>query len=385
MRKNQTTIAIVSNCMDDWGGSEELWARSIPVLQSTGIRVVLLKKAINRNHPQFIKLSSMGVLLSSFGYRSATRRFLFQSWNKIRERIWGEGNWKEPRFAKKLSYYHPDLVVIAQGINFDGLTYASDCSSLNIPYVIIAQKAVDFFWPYHKDRSYMAKVLREAAKCFFVSYHNLRLTEEQFGERLVNAEVVYNPVKVLREPLQFPSTGSGYRLACIARYFIIDKGQDILLRILSKQKWKERPITVSFIGTGTDYEGLKSMAGLLQVTNIEFVEYANDIQKLWESYHALVLPSRSEGMPLAVIEAMALGRPVIVTKAGGNPEMIQDEITGFIGQANEDSFEDALERAWMRRNEWEAIGKNASVYISENIPESPETEFANKLCEIIYG
>jgi glycosyltransferase involved in cell wall biosynthesis len=85
-----------------------------------------------------------------------------------------------------------------------------------------------------------------------------------------------------------------------------------------------------------------------------------------------------------LVEAMAAGRPVIVTNAGGNAELVQEGITGFIGQINETSFDDAMERAWNNRNNWESIGKRAAAFIQEKIPKNPENDFANYLNEMIH-
>jgi glycosyltransferase involved in cell wall biosynthesis len=107
---------------------------------------------------------------------------------------------------------------------------------------------------------------------------------------------------------------------------------------------------------------------------------------MWRDFHALVLPSRSEGLPLVVLEAMAAGRVVITTTAGGSQELIKDGITGFIGEAGTESFDQAMERAWQRREEWEAIGMAACKDLPNRLPDSPaEVEFARTLITIMHG
>lgn len=379
---------IVSTCSDDWGGSEELWGRSIPILQERGFRISVVKETINKNHPAFLKLLEINVELIEIYPKRSIQFKLRNSIQKVIGKIALVFKIIEQKyedfssFIKILKSNSPSLVIFAQGINFDGLKLANQCLKLGIPYVVIAQKAVDFYWPYKTDRDMMLETLLKSEMIFFVSKHNLRLTEEQFGVRFSKAQIVFNPVKLSGNVVPYPKSTDVYKLACLGRLFIIDKGQDILVRIMAEQKWKNRPVVVSFIGEGFDEKAIKEMVDLLEVKNIEFKGHINDVEAMWEEYHALILPSRSEGLPLSMVEAMSAGRPVIVSNAGGNAELVEDGFTGFIGYPNEESFGAAMERAWVNRDNWKQIGENASKFIAAKVPESPELDFVNLLMKV---
>ncbi len=153
--------------------------------------------------------------------------------------------------------------------------------------------------------------------------------------------------------------------------------------MLSLEKWKQRDIEVTFFGEGTDKQALVEMARLLDVQNIEFAGHVQDIAGVWKDFHALALPSRSEGLPLALVEAMLCGRLAIVTNAGGSAEIVEDNITGFIANApTAEAFDEALERAWTRRDEWEQIGKCAAESIKKIVPIDPTAQFAKMLLQI---
>lgn len=377
-------MAIVTCCTEDWGGSEELWRETAIWLNNEDFKIMICKKNINKSYPKFIDLSKRGVLLKELNVlpkASRYERLFLKVWKIIRNK---DPNDYRSNFENLLKKFKPGHVLISQGINFDGLVYAHSCMALNISYSILSHKAVEFYWPPPNERKLMIDVYRKARKCFFVSYHNQMLTEEQVGFRLANAQIVRNPIKLKQKIIPYPSTENGFKLACIGRLFIIDKGQDILLRVLSQKKWQKRSLSVSFIGTGIDEEGLKKMAALLDVTNIEFKGYIDNPEKIWKEHHALVLPSRSEGLPLVLIEAMAVGRMVIASRAGGNEEVIEDEVTGFLGEVNFSCFDALLEKAWFYRTEWETMGEKAYQYICENMPKTPEINFAKQLIELIY-
>ena len=360
-------LIIISTIKDDWGGSEELWALAVPYWIELGYTISVAKEKINFKHPQFEKLAQLGVNLVELNPEQVA------STSKI-----AENNLEGYIQKSKVTF-----ALISQGINFDGLGYGYICLRASLPYAMVAQKAVETFWPYNVDRVAMRNVYLNAEMAYFVSNHNLKLTEEQFGIRFKNAQVISNPVKFKRFVRPYPTTDNGYKLACIGRFFIIDKGQDILIRILSQEKWRARPLSISFIGSGIDKQGLKELAQLLDVKNVEFIDQQNDIEKLWEQYHALILPSRYEGTPLVLLEAMAFGRIGIVTNAGGNPDLIKDGTNGFIGQANESDFDRVMERAWQTREQWPELGKKACQTLIETVPELPEQEFAYSLDQVV--
>jgi glycosyltransferase involved in cell wall biosynthesis len=395
MAKANKQIVIISSCQDDWGGSEELWARAIPHLQSTGYSITVLKRNLNKQHKQFVNLARQGVLLEELLpaawilngtkkpamlsraisiFSKLVQHFLIRV-IKSHSPYYKDSYWVK----KKLQKIKPQFVIVSQGINFDGLGLAHGCLQSGIPYVLVAQKAVDFYWPSHIERAGLKDVYLNASWSYFVSNHNRRLTEEQFGTRFPKSEVIYNTVKVARQIIPMPGNGQGFRLACIGRYFLLDKGQDILIRIMAQPKWRSRPVTISFIGAGPDKEGLINMAELLGLENVQFLDYVEDIELIWQNHHALILPSRSEGLPLVLLEAMACGRTTIVSMAGGNSEVITDGVNGFIGHANEDDFDQAMERAWDARDKWDMIGKQAYTFIEENVPLQPEKQFTDSL------
>jgi glycosyltransferase involved in cell wall biosynthesis len=362
-------------CIDeDWGGSEELWFNTAISLAKSGVEITVIKKKINFNHQKFIELNKIGIRLislekkqsKSITIRIAKRLLNFSArvYNKLSPEF-ANINSRDNPLLPVLHFIKPDLVIIAQGDNFDGLNYAFDAWKQKIPYFIIAQKARETNWPYYLHREILRSTFKNARYCFFVSKHNQRLTEEQFGEKFTNAMLLQNPIKI-RKQIDYPSNKDTYKLACIGRYYLLDKGQDILIRILAQEKWKIRPIHISFIGSGEDKLGLIELARLLGVANLSFNDYIYDIEELWKTHHALILPSRSEGMSLSVLEAMAVGRPVIVSNAGGNSEIVEDGFSGFIGEANTKDFELAMERAWNRKEDWETIGNNASTFIAND-------------------
>jgi glycosyltransferase involved in cell wall biosynthesis len=115
-----------------------------------------------------------------------------------------------------------------------------------------------------------------------------------------------------------------------------------------------------------------------------FAGHVSSVEQIWASNHVLVMPSRFEGLPLAVIEAMLCGRPVIATDVAGHAEVIEDGVTGFLADApTVSSMANALERFWARRAEAKKIGAAAAESIRNLVPANPARIFSDKLKELL--
>jgi L-malate glycosyltransferase len=106
---------------------------------------------------------------------------------------------------------------------------------------------------------------------------------------------------------------------------------------------------------------------------IKIMGYVNDVRSIWAENHILLLPSRGEGTPLALIEAMICGRPSVVTDIGGNSEWIAEGKTGFVAEApTTRSINAALNRAWQTQDKWQSIGKSAHESAMSELDLYPE-------------
>lgn len=381
-------IVFLTSCPLLWGGSEELWSGAALALCRRGFRVHAGRSRPwpwGRLHPRWEALQRSGVSLRGFRVRGleeagpdAVYRFI--------PRLAGPAfHARNLWLSLKLRSVRADLVVISQGGSYDGIcpvNLPDICRAAGLPYVVVCQKSAETEWPVDALRGIYRKAFNSAEQVFFVSEHNRRITSEQLGTRIDRAEVIRNPTLVTtRGPLPWPEPGDGrLRLACVGRMWPKEKGQDLLLNVLARDRWRGRPLDVDFYGEGLMEQGLRDMAAYLKLRNVRFHGQVPDITAVWRDHHALVLPSRAEGLALAQVEAMQCGRPPIVAAAGGAREILDDSVEGFVAPAaTEDDLDATMERAWQRRDDWEAIGKLAAQRVAREVPVDPCATFADRI------
>ena len=363
-----------------WGGSEELWSATAAALAGDGHDVTVFKGEMGEDGGHVRRLREAGCRIVELDWLPLMPRPLYSFLANLSFTFVVLVQRFQLRLRFALSRRH-DLIVFSQGLNFDCVQLGSVIMRTRAPYVMIQQKASDLYWPHDLQLRHLREIYRGASACYFVSEHNVRLTEEQLGMELPQASVVRNPFLVPWERRDdWPSTADGWRLACVGRMFTKEKGQDMLLRVLARTKWRNRPLSVTFYGDGTNRDALESMAGFYSLSNVFFGGFTSDPAAVWNDHHGLILASRCEGLPLVIVEAMLSGRVPIVTDVAGSAEVIDDGRTGFLAKApTEDAIDETLERAWQRRSDWRGIGAAAGESIRTLVPPDPARVLAATL------
>jgi glycosyltransferase involved in cell wall biosynthesis len=369
-------VFVAANESCRWGGSELCWSLVAENLARRGTTVTASVKDWNSPVTQVEKLRSAGCRVflrrqSPLALRAARR--IFKSYDFHTNHL--------RRFA-----LDANLVVISQGGHTDGLLWMEACRKLGLQYAVIAQAASEHWWPEDGVATRLATSYEHAVAAYFVSESNLALSRIQFATGLKRAKVIRNPFNVSYDAHPgWPSNAERpLHLACIARLEVAAKGQDLLLGVLALPHWRGRDIQLSFAGRGVNERALRSIVEALKLPNVNFLGFVEGIEEFWSRHHILVLPSRIEGLPLALVEAMLCNRPAVVTNVAGNPEVVVDGANGFIARAPTVEFlDEAMNRAWNARTKLQEIGFSAGKTVRELIPRDPVKEFADELLDLL--
>ncbi|MBW8010461.1 MAG: glycosyltransferase family 4 protein [Chloroflexi bacterium] len=149
---------------------------------------------------------------------------------------------------------------------------------------------------------------------------------------------------------------------------VIEKGFQFLIEAIP-QVLEVFPNTVFIIvGGGHMKDTLNITAQKLGIEkSLRLIGKREDIRNILQSSDIFVLPSLSEGLSIAIMEAMNVGLPVIASRVGGIPEIIQHETNGFLispksSDAIADSIIDLLKNDAVRKR----MGQAAKVHIKKN-------------------
>ncbi|MEJ5293639.1 MAG: glycosyltransferase family 4 protein [Fimbriimonadales bacterium] len=174
-------------------------------------------------------------------------------------------------------------------------------------------------------------MFQQAAGVIVLSEWWARFHRESLGSPEQRLWILPNPVIL---PLLEPNstTGKGMRLLYLGR---MDerKGSERVLRAIAQLPAETRAhVRLSMAGDGAveEMRHLARQLGIESLVDIRSWIAGSEKERWLRESHAFILPSRAEGLPMAMLEAMAYGKAVIVSPVGGIPEWVTDGQEGFL-------------------------------------------------------
>ena len=370
-------VFITTPHFDAWSGAEELWSRTAIELVSQGVPVSASVWEGSLQHPRMRELRARGVDFWPWPRQYSLRR---HPWRRLRS--WHNGS---VAFAVERLFdaRPPAIAVLSDGGTLPPIQLLELCIAKRIPFVTISHAGSEAVCYDDNLAKRYRGALAAALRCFFVAQANRRMAEKQIGGELANAEIVRNPFNVSYDAsLPWPASGidAEVRFACVGRLYPPAKGQDILFEALAQSQWKCRDWRLSIYGEGSTRLSLEWLARRLGLSErVNFAGFAKP-EEIWAENHVLVMPSRYEGLPLVMVEAMLCSRPIVATDIAGHAEIVEDGVTGFLAECpTPRAMAAALERFWAARTEAEEIGKAGHRRIQQLVPPDPVRVFAENL------
>lgn len=169
-----------------------------------------------------------------------------------------------------------------------------------------------------------------------------KLIEE--GRTGTEVSVIYNgvdlqrydhqaPCCTLREEYGLPAEGP---IVGVVARLESEKGHPTLLDAWPAVLAAQPTATLLIVGEGSRREELEAQARALEIAErVVFTGRREDVPAVTAALDVAVLPSYREAQGLVILEAMALGRPVVATRVGGIPEMVEDGVTGLLVPAHD--------------------------------------------------
>ncbi len=229
------------------------------------------------------------------------------------------------------------------------LIHAHEFSAILCGWIVATLAGVPFVATVHGKSYFSEKLRRRVAyrlasrqgRMVAVSHDLKRFICEKVGVAEKRVEVIYNGVapgqtvndaEVQRCKAELGISGCYPVLGVVGSLYPV-KGHRFLLEAMPEilRRWPNARLLM--IGRGELEVALKEQVDQLAIgANVHFLGMRQDVPRLLSVLDAFVLPSVSEGLSLALLEAMASGKPVVATLVGGNPEVIEQGRTGFLVQ-----------------------------------------------------
>jgi glycosyltransferase involved in cell wall biosynthesis len=199
----------------------------------------------------------------------------------------------------------------------------------------------------HRDRRMLATKVEAAAFVVTVSESNRGVILAECGAGVADKVHVVrcgiDPLQLERRAARVRLPGRPLQVCCVGTLHEV-KGQAVLLEACRLLAVAGVDVRCTLVGDGPDRSALEEQgdeAGLADRLRITGRVTRPEVRQVLETADVLVAPSvpssdgRREGLPVVVLEAMAVGVPVVASRLSGIPEAVEDGVTGLLVEAGD--------------------------------------------------
>lgn len=147
----------------------------------------------------------------------------------------------------------------------------------------------------------------------------------------------------------------------------VRKNQSMLIRAIAKVKDSMPNVKVLLPGQPILLDEYKQLSDELGISDIIcFMGYRRDINLLLAAADIAVSVSKQEGLPVNLMEAMAVGKPILVTDVRGNADLVEDGVNGYKVTLNDvDAFAEKLLYLYNNKQDVERMGKKGTELVEK--------------------
>ncbi|MHA1974477.1 MAG: glycosyltransferase family 4 protein [Candidatus Hodarchaeales archaeon] len=193
----------------------------------------------------------------------------------------------------------------------------------------------EYYLPYESDNFHVITIAKFTRDYLIKSYLIPDQKIKLIYQGIDIARFTLNPERSVKAKKNFPLKESSPIIACIGS-LEERKGHKVLFQALLKLKKTNYPkIHLLVVGDGPKEDMLKAQVKTMSLEdNVTFVPFMKETELIYARSDIIVLPSLyKEGLPNVLLEAMAMGKPVIASNVGGVAEVLKDGVNGYLVEA----------------------------------------------------
>lgn len=266
-------------------------------------------------------------------------------------------------------FNNPDLVIFQEVYHFEFLRISKELIKLNIPYVIVPRSSLtkggQAYKPLKKkigNSLFFNRYIKDAGAIHYLSKQEKIDSENEWNR---NSFIMPNGIKTMESSKSYREMKQ-IRGVYVGRIRLFQKGLDLFIKAcaLIKDQLRQNNIQIDIYGPGLkgsvdELNQLIKNEGIVDLIEIMEPVYGEDKVKTLLKYDFFVLPSRFEGHPMALIEALAYGLPSLVTKGSNMANEISEMNAGWASDTSVLGIKESFTQLIKEKNEFENKSKNA--------------------------